>query len=238
MTPVSRLVDAGAYGCVVQLLAVHLLRLDLFIDRIDELVILPEGSLLGGEFDALLDVQLAVNILRVDQVLADKFLVRSVRQHFAVKLIDHDIQIAIVKLAGLVVNHGVSLLRTLLLDEGYRFLDHGNGFVLARAATGRSVSNKGQRRDKSSNQWLPRAIVQFSLHRLARRYDIAAKIAWKCKPFVNNRPFGVPARRPVRAFIHGRGRHSTTSSRRAPKAQTRHRRNRNFRSLWVGPKPS
>ena len=81
-------------------LAVHLLRLDLLAHRIDELVVLPERGLLGGEFDALLDVELAVDVLRIAQVLADELCVRAVGQHLAVELIDDDVKVAIDELGG------------------------------------------------------------------------------------------------------------------------------------------
>jgi hypothetical protein len=129
---------------VVHLLAVHFLRLDLLADRIDELVVLPERRLLGGEFDTLLDVELAIDVLGVDQVLADEFFVGAVREHFAVELIDHDVEVAIVELAGLVGDLGIRLFGALVLDEGHGLLDHGNGFVLVRSAarTGGASENE------------------------------------------------------------------------------------------------
>jgi hypothetical protein len=129
----SELVDAGADGRIFQLFAVHRLRFDLLGDRIDELVVLPEGWLLGGEFDALLDVELAVDVLSIDEVLADELLVRAMGQHFAVKLIDHDIEVAITELAGLAGDLRVGLFAPLLLDEGNGLLDHCDSFILVRA---------------------------------------------------------------------------------------------------------
>src|SRR5688572_21329068 len=105
----SELVDAAADGGVVDPLAVHLLRLDLLGDRIDELVVLPERRLLVRHLDALLDVQLAVDVLRLAHVLADELLVRTVREHLAVELIDDDVEVAIDEAALLIADLGVSL---------------------------------------------------------------------------------------------------------------------------------
>src|SRR6202043_1403742 len=90
---VSGLVNAATYRGVIELFAVHLLRLDLLAHRVDEFVVLPERGLLGGELDTLLDVELAVDVPRIAHVLADKLFVRAVGQNLAVKLVDHDVEI-------------------------------------------------------------------------------------------------------------------------------------------------
>src|SRR3954470_1182226 len=63
------LVDAAADHGVVQALAVRGLRLDLLGDRVGELVVGVEAGLGLAEFDALLDVFLAVDVLHLDEVL-------------------------------------------------------------------------------------------------------------------------------------------------------------------------
>jgi len=56
-----------------------------------------------------------------------------VRQHLAVELIHHDVEIAVDELAGLVADFGIGLVGALLLDEGGRLFHHRDGVILARA---------------------------------------------------------------------------------------------------------
>src|SRR5882757_7462750 len=62
----SQLVDAGANRRFGDALAIHLLGLDLLRHWVGELVVLPERRLRPRQIDALLDIGLAVNVLRVE----------------------------------------------------------------------------------------------------------------------------------------------------------------------------
>src|SRR5215471_860925 len=97
----SELIDTPAHCCVVEALAVHLLRLDLFARGIDELVVLPKRRLRASKFDALLDEELSVDILSIAHVLADELRIGAMGKDLPIQLIDDDVKVAIVKSPGL-----------------------------------------------------------------------------------------------------------------------------------------
>src|SRR5947207_15561687 len=75
----SILVNARTNRGVVDPFAVHLLGLDLLRNWVDELVVVPERRMLRRQLDALLDKELAVNILSVALVVADNVVVGDIR---------------------------------------------------------------------------------------------------------------------------------------------------------------
>src|SRR4029077_11211453 len=90
-TSVCRLfVDAAAHCGVVDALAVHVLGLDLLVDRVAEFIVLAEAALGLGELDPLLDEERAVGVLGVEHVLADELRVAAMRPHDAIEAVDDD----------------------------------------------------------------------------------------------------------------------------------------------------
>jgi hypothetical protein len=91
---------------------------------------LPESALGFGEIDALFDEWLAVDVFHVDQITTNLLLIGAVREALAIETLDHQVQVAVLKLTLLVRDSGIALFDTIGLDKGDALLDHGNGLVL------------------------------------------------------------------------------------------------------------
>ena len=71
------------------------------------------------------------------------FGVGAVRQTFAVQAINHQVQVAVNKGPGLVVDFGVALFNAIGLDENNALFNHGHGFVFGRqVGVGTSVAQR------------------------------------------------------------------------------------------------
>src|ERR1017187_1126861 len=126
----SELVNAPTNCGFIESLAVHLLGFDLLAHGIDELVFLPECGLLAGKLDALFDEKFSVDVLRIANVLADKFLVGAMREHFPVQLVDNYIEVTVNEPSGLVANFSISFVRPLLFNKDDGLLHHRLGLIL------------------------------------------------------------------------------------------------------------
>src|SRR5262249_53367407 len=84
-----------AHHRVVEPLVIHLFRLDRLGYGIQVFVTLPEARLGLGKLDPLLHEFLAVDILVVESIDADEFLVGAMREHYPIHPVHHDIEVVV-----------------------------------------------------------------------------------------------------------------------------------------------
>src|SRR5581483_6562281 len=171
----SGLIDSAADNGLFEPFAIHLLRLDLLGDRVQEFVALPKAVVSLGEIHPLPHELLAVEVLVVDLIGADALLVGAMRKHHSVESVDDDIEVAVYERPFRIADLAVGLVRSFGLDGGDGLLDHCHRFVLGRARRSdrRRSKDDGDEQDHGGDGRLLRTLTHGCLQGSAQRHRAA-----------------------------------------------------------------